>query len=320
MTAILAIESGKLDETVTVSKNAQAAPEVKMHLKEGEEYILKDLLYPLMLESSNDAAVAIAEHIGGSVEGFAELMNKKAKELGALNTKFVTPNGLDKDNNHSTAYDLAIITKYALQNETFVDYITTKEMDIYTKDKKRKFTFYNKNRFLNEYEGAFGVKTGFTNLAGHCFVGACERDGVSLLSVVLASGWGTNGKERKWTDTKKIMDYGFNNYSYRNIDLSEIDLGTIPVENSKVKELKLSCNENFLSLLSDEEFNNIKITKNIPSMISAPININQKIGYITIKTGDEILKTFDIVSEENIDKNDIFTNFIKILKTFCCCT
>ena len=184
MTAILAIESGKLDETLTVSKRAQSAPEVKLHILEGEQYTLKDMLYAMMLSSYNDTAVAIAEFIGGSVEDFCIMMTEKAKSLGCTDTVFKTPNGLDLDDHHSTAKDMAIITAYALKNDTFREIIKTPS---YTVNGTKTHNVTNKDRLLTEYEGAIGVKTGFTGKAGHCFVGAAQRNGQTLISVVFGS-------------------------------------------------------------------------------------------------------------------------------------
>ena len=215
MTAIVALENGNLDDKVTVSKKAALAPEVKMHLSAGEEITLRDLLYALMLQSYNDSAVAIAEHISGDVASFCNQMTEKAKSLGAKDTVFETPNGLDAGDHHSTAYDLALITSYALKNEKFNEIINTSS---YTaKSNLRSYDLYNKNRLLNEFQGANGVKTGFTGKAGHCFVGSAKRGDMQLISVVLASGWGTQGKEQKWIDTKRILSYGFEKYHYENI-------------------------------------------------------------------------------------------------------
>ncbi|MDR0957698.1 MAG: D-alanyl-D-alanine carboxypeptidase, partial [Clostridiales bacterium] len=215
MTAILTLESCETSEIATVSSKAAAAPAVKLGLIKGEKISVRDLLHALMLQSSNDAAVVIAEHVGGSVENFCDLMTLKAKSIGAKDTSYKTPNGLDAEGHFSTAYDLAIITRYALENKDFRDLINTKT---YTaKSDKRTFSLVNKNRFLYEYEGAFGVKTGYTGNAGNCFVGAAKKDGMEVITVVLGSGWGTAGKTRKFTDTKNIMNYSFKTYDMKNI-------------------------------------------------------------------------------------------------------
>ncbi len=195
MTLLVALENADLDAMVKVSKNATKAPKVKMYLSEGEEVRLENLLYALSLESFNDCAVAVAEYVGGDVETFCNMMTAKAKELGAVNTSFKTPNGLDADGHYSTARDLAIITAYALQNENFVEITNTRSMTF--KSSKREYTVYNKNRLLSEYQGANGVKTGYTGLAGQCFVGAAKRGDMQLVTVVLQAGWGESGKAQK---------------------------------------------------------------------------------------------------------------------------
>ncbi|MBR6543716.1 MAG: D-alanyl-D-alanine carboxypeptidase, partial [Anaerotignum sp.] len=208
MTAILVLENTDLDEIVTVSRNAARQPEVHMHLKEGERWKVGDLLSAMMLRSYNDAAVALAEHVSGSVELFCKTMTEKAKEIGAKSTVFGSPNGLDSHltdaEHHSTAYDMSLITSYVLQNETFREIIAREETEI--ADLSGKYTCHvtNADRFLREYDGALGVKTGYTNKAGHCFVGAAERDDVLFISAVLGSGWGNSGKEQKWKDTKAL--------------------------------------------------------------------------------------------------------------------
>ena len=210
MTAIIALESGKMNDMVTVSTKAAAAPKVKMYLTAGEKISMQTLMQAIMLQSSNDAAVAIAEHIAGSVDAFCEMMTAKARELGAIDTIFRTPSGLDKDDHQSTAYDLALITRYALANKDFVNLINTRSAT--GTSSLRTYDIMNKNRLLNEFSGANGVKTGFTNKAGYCFVGSAERNGLKLISVVLASGWGQKGSEQKWVDTKRVLGYGFGEF------------------------------------------------------------------------------------------------------------
>jgi len=213
MTCIVALEYGNLNELVTVSAYAASMPNVKLGVRNGEQFLLKDLLYSLMLESHNDVAVAIAEHVAGSVEAFAALMNQKARDIGAYNTNFVTPNGLDANGHYTTAADLALIGAYAIKNNKFVEITNTASYTFSNNAGTRSFNVNNKNSFLNQMDGAFGIKTGYTGQAGYCFVGALKRDGKVLVSVVLGSGWPPN-KTNKWSDTKKLMNYGLSNYSY----------------------------------------------------------------------------------------------------------
>lgn len=178
MTAILVLEEADLTEVVTVSKNAAQQPKVHMNLQEGEQWRVGDLLSAMLLRSYNDAAVALAEHISGSVEGFCAEMTKKAKEIGARDTVFGSPNGLDShltaEQHHSTAYDMALIGAYALENETFREIVAQAAISVSDLEGRHPCSVTNADRFLQEYSGALGIKTGYTNQAGHCFVGAVE--------------------------------------------------------------------------------------------------------------------------------------------------
>ena len=205
MTALVALENSDVTKETTVSKNATLASPVKMHLSVGEKMTIEQLLYAMMLQSYNDSAVAVAEAVGGSVEKFCAMMNEKAKEIGCNDTVFETPNGLDKGNHHSTAEDMSKIGVYALKNQKLMEIMNTRNYTF--KSSKTTYSFVNKDRLLSEYEGAIGMKTGFTGKAGHCFVGAANRENITLVSVVLASGWGTAGKSRKWIDTKALLNY-----------------------------------------------------------------------------------------------------------------
>ena len=313
MTAILAIESDKLNETVTISKKAQIAPEVKMNIKEGEQYILKDLLYGLMLSSYNDTAVAIAEYLGGSSENFCNMMTKKAIELGCKDTIFKTPNGLDLEDHHSTAYDMAIITKYALENEIFKEIIKTPNYLIKELSGKSIFDVNNKNRLLNEYSGAIGVKTGFTGKAGHCFVGAATKNNKTLISVVLGSGWGNKGKEQKWIDTKNLLNYGFENFEDIEITKKGDFAGNIPVLFSKTPLIKTEICENITLPLNKYEKQNIKIKINLPDNLEAPINKDEIIGKAEIIINDKKEYEVNIKTSETIERNDLYTSSKKII-------
>lgn len=309
MTAILAIESGKLDETLTVSKRAQSAPEVKLHILEGEQYTLKDMLYAMMLSSYNDTAVAIAEFIGGSVEDFCTMMTEKAKSLGCTDTVFKTPNGLDLDDHHSTAKDMAIITAYALKNDTFREIIKT---PFYTVNGTKTHTVTNKDRLLTEYEGAIGVKTGFTGKAGHCFVGAAQRNGQTLISVVLGSGWGDTGKEQKWIDTKNILNYGFENFSDTEIVVEGDFTGNIPVTTSKKQFVSTEMCDSVTLPLSEEEKQNIKINIVLPDSLEAPVLENTIIGKAEIFINDIKECEVNIKTSESAERNDIKVSSKKI--------
>lgn len=300
MTCIIALENAKLKDEVIASKRAASAPEVKMHLSVGEKQRLEDLLYALMLQSSNDAAIAIAEHVAGSVEAFCQMMTNKAKEIGCQDTVFETPNGLDSGNHHSTAYDMALITRYALQNTDFVRIINTKEVTTPTSGGNYKsYYISNKNRLLTQYQGANGVKSGFTNKAGHCFVGSATREGISLISVVLASGWGASGKEQKWIDTKDLLDFGFENYHYKTIVEKDTVAGRFNITNSPMKNYDQAYyDEGFRVLMSDSE--NIDVKIDIEANIEAPINKGQVVGYAKVWLNDKNIKNIALYAKDDI--------------------
>ena len=309
MTAILALEKCDLTEIVTASSRAAAAPQVKMGVINGEKHQLIDLMYALMLQSSNDAAVAIAEHVGETVENFCDMMTKKAAELGCKDTVFETPNGLDYGNHHSTAYDMALITRYALNNQKFIEIINTREVNIPVNGGDY---VANKNRLLNEYDGAIGVKTGFTGKAGQCFVGAAKRGDTTLISVVLASGWGAEGKEKKWIDTKKILDYGFKNFKKFEVLKGGTASKKIPVIVSKTEYISTVFNDDVILPLSEEEKNKIKIKYCLPNELEAPVEINQNIGYAEIFVDDKLCAKVDIITVSSAERNDLKNSFKKI--------
>lgn len=317
MTCILAIESGRLDEYVTVSGNAQGQPKVRLGLKEGESYKLEDLLYSLMLESHNDTAVAIAEFLGGSVKGFADMMNEKAEELGCENTYFITPNGLDATEggraHSSTAYDMALITAYALENETFCKIIATPSHTFMEESRTKQYTVYNKDAFLNMYEGALGVKTGFTNGAGYCFVGAVERGDARFVSVVLACGWPPN-KTWKWADTKTLMDYGTQNYFYETFT-GEKEYAPIPVEEGIKDDVELEVQRETIGLLlrADEQ---IVAEHELLPYVTAPVEIGQIVGYERYILNGEVMAEYPILTAEQIDKMTLWYCFSKVMAKF----
>lgn len=311
MTAILCLEQGNLGDIVTVSKRAAAAPRVKMFLSEGEQISLETLLYALMLQSSNDAAVAIAEHLGGSVEEFCQMMTEKAREIGAMETVFETPSGLDAGDHHSTAYDLALITRYALNNEDFLRLINTREY--VNKSNRRNYHIFNKNRLLSEFDGANGVKTGFTGKAGYCFVGSAKRDDLWLISVVLASGWGPRGREQRWVDTKRMLNYGFENYEIETIINAGDVVGNVGVERSKTPSVSVVYNETVRIPLNAGEKESIRIEQNLPAIKRAPVSEGDQIGTCTVYIDGEKYAEIAVLASASATRHDLKTSMEKTL-------
>ncbi len=312
MTLIILLENAKPDDVVTVSSNAARQPDVQLNINTGEQYILKDLIYSLMLESHNDVAVALAEHVGGSVEGFAEMMNAKAKELGLTNTYFITPNGLDAEDEfgrHSTtAAELAQIASYAIKNEEFVEIVTTKSHTFSEVSGKRSFTVNNKNLFLDMMNGAIGIKTGYTGEAGYCFVGAVKQDSRTFISVVLGSGWPPN-KTYKWTDTQKLMQLGIDNY-FSNVIFDEEFKTTLPVAGGTKTEVEIGA-QGYVSLLTSD-YDEIKVYYEHKKSLTAPVYINEVVGHILITVNGVVYEKIDIKTKEEIKAKD-YNYFFKEL-------
>lgn len=210
MTAIVAIEHGNLSDRVTVSNRAAGKEGSSIYLQVDEVMSLHNLLYGLMMRSGNDAATAIAEHVGGSVEGFAFLMNQKAEEIGMSNSHFVNPHGLNADEHYSTSNDMAKLTAYALQNQTFKEIAKTKIKKVPNPHEKWDYIWHNKNKMLSLFEGADGVKTGYTKKAGRCLVSSATRNGQQLVVVTLNDG-------NDWLDHANWLDYGFEQYPMRTL-------------------------------------------------------------------------------------------------------
>ena len=319
MTLLIALEQGNLEDIVTVSKNAAIQPDVQLNMNTGEQYYLKDLVYSLMLESHNDTAVAIAEHVGGSVEDFAARMNAKARELGALHTQFVTPNGLDADGHYTTAADLAKIAAYAIQNERFVAITNTQSHSFSELTKGRGFTVSNKNQFLHMMDGAIGVKTGFTGKAGYCFVGALKREDRTLVSVVLASGWPPN-KTYKWQDTKRLMQYGLEDFKKELILETLPELSDAPVIEGKQdfvplcygKEAEELLNETLLLNGSEIITTEFEWTK----QLQAPVEAGEMVGFLSVYIDDVLYQKIPIQTALAVEPVDYLFFLEKVIKLF----
>lgn len=310
MTCIIALEHGKPDDVVNVSSYAAGMPDVQLNIKEGEQYYLKDLLYALMLESHNDVAVAIAEHIGGSVEGFATMMNDKARSLKCHNTNFVTPSGLDAEGHYTTARDLAVIASYAIKNEDFLTITNTSSYCFKEIKTGRSFTVTNKNKFLYMMDGACGVKTGFTGKAGYCFVGAIKWPDRTLISVVLGCGWPPN-KNLKWTDTKRLMTFGIENFEKKQI-FKDKKFDPIYVKDGQREFVDLKISGDLNILLGKNE--KVSIDYEIPEYLTAPVKKGQQAGSAKYYINDELYTEIPIYTANGSKKIDLKFCFRKILK------
>ncbi|MSS63408.1 D-alanyl-D-alanine carboxypeptidase family protein [Velocimicrobium porci] len=333
MTLIVTLENCDLNEVVTISQNAARQPDVQLNVNIGEKYYLKDLCYSLMLESHNDSAVAIAEHVGKSVENFANMMNEKAKELDLVHTHFITPNGLDAENadgiHGTTAVELAKIMRYCIKEspkkDLFLKITGTSSHSFSDLDGKRTFSCRNHNAFLNMMEGALSGKTGFTSKAGYCYVGALERDGKMFVVALLGCGW-PNNKSYKWSDTKKLMSYGIDNYEYRTV-WKEPKLSPVFVKNGIPKSgeksdlayanLYVKCTKQDKErewLLRNDE--NVHVSFECKNKLEAPVKEETKVGRILYSLEGTVLKEYPIVTDCAVEKLDYWWCCQKILKQF----
>lgn len=329
MTCILALENGDLSEEITVSAEAASQPAVRLGMREGQRFRLNDLLYSLMLESHNDSAVAVAECVGGTVEGFAAMMNRKAMELGCSDTYFITPNGLDAEDetgkHHTTAADLARIMKYCIMDsekkDAFLEITRTESYQFSDCDGSGSYSCSNHNSFLHMMEGALSGKTGFTADAGYCYVGALRRDDRTFIVALLACGW-PNNKGYKWSDTRKLMDYALENYQYREFGTEEETVSVV-VENGTAGgfpgadgvQIGASAEtEPFRVLLKSGE--EIDVEYDVPESVEAPVEKGQTLGTVIYSLNGGTLREYPLTADASVRKRDFSVCFSYIRDCF----
>jgi serine-type D-Ala-D-Ala carboxypeptidase (penicillin-binding protein 5/6) len=281
MTAILAIESGKMDEMVTVSEKAVQAEGSAVYLQKGEKIKLEDLVYGLMLRSGNDAAVAIAEHVGGSLEGFVVMMNQKAQEIGMSNTEFANPHGLDDHENHfSTAYDMAILTQYAMKNESYRKISGTETHRAPNPNEKWERVWGNKNKLLtNLYKYATGGKTGYTVRAKRTLVSTASKDGFSTIAVTL-------NDPNDWQDHMNLHDYAFNNYELVNLKKP----GTLDKIDNEFYKNRVFIDRDVHYPLTADELEKVKISLSLLTPSKAwedPKDVPNVVGQMSVKLDEK---------------------------------
>lgn len=306
MTAILAIERGNMEQEVVVGKNASGVEGSSIWLSSGEKMKLKDMLYGLMLSSGNDAAIAIAEHLGGSVKGFVEMMNLKAKEIGANNTNFSNPNGLHDEGHYTTAYDLALISCYAMKNPVFCEIVNTKYKQIPWEGHEYDRVVKNKNKILWQYEGGNGIKTGYTKNAGKCLSAGAQKNGMQLVAVVLNDG-------DMFKDCMNLLNYGFENYNLYTILEKGEKAGTLHIKNGKQENLDVFYDEDILLPISENEKGNIVKRINLEKEIQAPVKKGQTVGTAEIWLNGKKMAFLQLKANCSIEENSYHYNFFKIL-------
>lgn len=319
MTTIVILEKADLNEKVTVSAKAGGTGGSRLGLKRGDKASVRDLLYGLMLRSGNDAAVALAEHVGGSVKGFAELMNEKAIELGLTNTHFVTPHGLDDANHYTTALELAKLTDYAMDNETFAKIVGTKSTTIYINNQSRQIN--NTNELLGVLNGVVGVKTGFTNNAGRCLVTETKRNNMDIITIVL----GADTKKDRTKDSVNLIEYTFSKYKMYNLEeqiikefnkWKNINEKRILIIKGKTSNPKLALGAIEKATIPICDNDKIEYSINALTEVEAPLEQWNAMGTLTVKLNGEILESIEIVNVNEVQKRDWKDYFKIVLNTY----
>lgn len=292
MTALVALENGNTDSIVTIPKEAVGVEGSSIYLYEGERLTLLQLLYALMLESANDSAVAIAIEVGGSIDGFAKMMNDKATELGLTDTHFVNPHGLDHSNHYTTARELAIITSEALKNKIFCEIVSTKKITIPLNETEGVRLLINHNKMLQNYEGSIGVKTGFTKRCGRCLVSAAERNGLRLVSVTLNA-------PNDWNDHTKMLDYGFTSYVHITLASPNTYRLAIPVVGGN-DNILICTNTMEMQATLPSLHKEIVCCVEAPRFVLAPIEKGAHIGTISYYCDGKLISESPLISVTKI--------------------
>ena len=307
MTALLALEYGKLDEVVTVSRNAYGVPGTSIYLSLGEKITLRDLLYGLMLASGNDAAVAIAEHVSGDVATFCRRMTERAAELGCKNTVFLSPNGLPTDGHFTTAYDLALIAREAMSHPLFREIVSTKRASIPWEGRSYDRVLNNKNRLLSDYPGATGIKTGYTRAAGRCLVFGAERDGLEVIGVVLGCG--------DWFDeAARLMDMGFERYeSFTALYASET-VRVLPVENGTQETVAICADGTLSAPVRKGRIPALEL--DLPKTVAAGTEVGTRVGEARLVLDGKTLASVGLAVSETLGVRDYRFALGRVLRSW----
>ena len=295
MTALLAIELGDLDAPVTCSHNAFGVPGTSIYLAEGETLTLRQMLYGLMLASGNDAATAIAEHIGGTVENFCRMMTLRAAELGCKNTVFLTPHGLPCEGHYTTAHDLALIAKEAMTHPEFREIVGTSRATIPWEGREYDRVLNNKNKLLSTYEGATGIKTGYTKKAGRCLVFGAQRDGMRIIGVVLnCPDW--------FNEAARLMDLAFDQYEAVTMLHAGNAAGSIPVSHAEAATVDAILTADLTGVIAKGQLPQVEIE--LPDSVDAPVQAGQQLGTARLTANGVTIAEVPLVAQDDVTRDD----------------
>lgn len=321
MTAIVVLENANLKDIVTIDAKAAGTGGSRLEIKKNDKITVNDLLYGLMLRSGNDAAVALANYVGGSIEGFAEMMNNKAEEMGLKNSHFIVPHGLDNKGHYTTAYELAKMADYALKIDKFKEIVSTKSTTITINGYPRTIT--NTNQLLGSISGVYGVKTGFTNGAGRCLVSACKREDLDIITVII----GADTSNQRTADTIKLIKYVNEKFDMVNLQeiiekkfkqWKDINEGRIYVNKGVKNGVELYLDEFPYKTMAVEKdkIDTIEIEINSLFYLESPVNEKQIIGNAKIMIDGKVLKILDIYNKDEIRKKDVNDYWIEFMNVF----
>ena len=295
MTALMALELGNMEDIVTVGRNAYGVPGTSIYLSEGERISLRDLLYGLLMASGNDAAVAIAEHIGGDVDTFCRMMTERAAELGCQHTVFINPNGLPAQGHQTTAYDLALIAREAMNHPLFREIVSTRRASIPWEGRSYHRILNNKNRLLTDYEGATGIKTGYTKAAGRCLVFGAKRDGLEVIGVVLCCG--------DWFDeAARLMDLGFAKYDFFTAFAKGEAVRQVPVVDGVAQTVSVLAGETLAAPLPKGYLPALVL--DLPETLPAGLTAGQEVGTAQLVLEGKVLHSVPLVAGDTIGQRD----------------
>ncbi len=311
-----AIDSGKIgwDDTVTASETAAAKGGSQVYLKAGETMSVAEMVKSIAVSSANDCACAMAEHIAGSESAFVDMMNKRAQELGMQDTNFVNCTGLDDDaqakDHRTSAYDIALMSRALLKDHPDIKKYTTIWMDTV---RNGQFGLSNTNKLVRFYQGATGLKTGFTSGAGYCLSASAAREGTELIAVVM----GCDTSAQRFAACKSMLDYGFANYANVNPEMGEAPV--VPVKLGTADTVKAIPAQQEALLVDKAQVNQVNIHTEVEESITAPVSKGQRLGTLTVQVGDQVLSQIPLVAETAVPKLTWGQMFIRVLKQMCFC-
>lgn len=307
-TALVVLENCNINDTVTVPKQAQGVEGSSIYLEAGEKLTVLELLYGLMLRSGNDAATALAIHCAGSVYDFAQMMNQKAQSIGCQNTNFTNPSGLPSNDHYTTAYDLMLISRQAMMNDTFCQIVSTQKINISWDSHEYNRILVNENKMLYNYDGANGIKTGYTKAAGRCLVSSAEKNGMTLIAIVLNCS-------PMYAECGKMLDYGFENYTLTEITAADSIKGSLPVKNGFENSVSYHNSQSFTYPLSVNDIISVK-SKLFYDSVNAPVITNIHVGCIEITLNGEVIKNIPLVVTRGTQKNTFFERLKTLFSVF----